>query len=300
MITPAYLQAGDTVTLISTARKVSKEELTPAITVLESWGLIVKLGANLFAEDSQFAGTDDQRAADLQAALDDESSKAIICVRGGYGTVRIIDQIDFSEFIKKPKWVCGFSDVTVIHSTLHNLGIQSIHATMPLLFSKIEQQEAVETLRKALFGETLTYQFPVHPLNKGRKMQGELIGGNLSIINNLIGTPTDINTKGKILFLEDLDEYLYHVDRMMVHLKRAGLLSQLSGVLIGHMSAMNDNVIPFGKTAYEIISEAVKEYDYPAFFDFPAGHLNHNYAIKLGGKVLVEVKEEMILFTAKE
>ncbi len=300
MITPAYLHAGDTVTLISTARKVSKEELAPAIAVFEKWGLKVKLGANLFAEDNQFAGTDVERTADLQAALDDDASKAIICVRGGYGTVRIIDQIDFSEFIKNPKWVCGFSDVTVLHSTLHSIGIQSIHATMPLLFSRIEQKEAIETLRNALFGEKLTYQFPMHSMNRGKKMQGQLVGGNLSIISNLIGTPTDINTQGKILFLEDLDEYLYHIDRMMVHLKRAGLLSQLSGLLVGHMSEMNDNLIPFGKTAYEIISETVKEYNYPVFFDFPAGHLNHNFAIKLGGEVIVQEKKEMMFFSEEE
>ena len=153
MIAPTYLQKGDTVTLISTARKVSQEELTSAVTMIEGWGLKVKFGVNLFAEDNQFAGTDEQRATDLQEALDDEASKAIICVRGGYGTVRIIDQIDFSNFSKKPKWVCGFSDVTVLHNAIHNLGIQSIHSTMPLLFSKPQQQEAVETLRKALFGE---------------------------------------------------------------------------------------------------------------------------------------------------
>lgn len=300
MIAPTYLQTGDAVTLISTARKVSKEELAPAITIIERWGLKVKLGANLFAEENQFAGTDSQRAADLQAALDDQESKAIICVRGGYGTVRIIDQIDFRAFLKKPKWVCGFSDVTVLHNTLYNLGIQSIHATMPLLFSKPEQQEAIETLRKTLFGDPLSYQFPSHPLNKGREMRGKVVGGNLSILNNLIGTPSDINTKGKILFLEDLDEYLYHVDRMMVHLKRSGLLSQLSGLLVGHMSAMNDNAIPFGKTAYEIISATVSEYDYPVFFDFPAGHLNHNYAIKLGSEVIIEDQEETMRFTSTE
>ena len=299
MITPTYLQQGDTVTLISTARKVSREELASSITVIESWGLKVKLGTNLFAKHNQFAGTDAERKADLQAALDDDS-KAVICVRGGYGTVRIIDQIDFSSFIRNSKWVCGFSDVTVLHSAIHNLGIQSLHSTMPLLFSKNEQKEAIETLRKGLFGEVLTYQFPIHPLNRGQEMQGELVGGNLSIINSLIGTSTDIQTKGKILFLEDLDEYLYHVDRMMFHLKRAGLLTDLAGLLVGHMSEMNDNAIPFGKTAYEIIAEAVREYNYPVFFDFPAGHLNHNYAIKLGSEVLIHEQEETMLLNAKE
>lgn len=300
MIAPIELQKNDTVTLISTARKITKEELAPAITILENWGLKVTLGAYLFAENNQFAGTDQQRAADLQKALDDDGSKAIICVRGGYGTVRIIDQIDFSSFVKKPKWVCGFSDVTVLHNAIHNLGIQSLHTTMPLLFSKPEQKKALETLRKALFGELLVYQFPIHLLNRGQKMQGKLVGGNLSIINSLIGTATDIDTSGKILFLEDLDEYLYHIDRMMVHLKRAGLLANLSGLLVGHMSEMNDNTIPFGKTAYEIIAEAVREYSYPVFFDFPAGHLNHNYALKLGSEVVIQEQEETMLFTAME
>lgn len=300
MIRPPYLETGDTVILISTARKVSREEINPSIAIIESWGLKVQLGNHLFSEDNQFAGTDKQRAVDLQFALDSDVIKAIICVRGGYGTVRIIDQINFSNFVKKPKWLCGFSDVTVLHSMIHNIGIQSIHSTMPLLFPKDEQKDAVESLRQALFGEMLHYQFPVNPMNKGVHMEGQVIGGNLSIINNLIGTSSDIDTKDKILFLEDLDEYLYHIDRMMVHLKRAGLLSGLSGLLIGHMSDMNDNTVPFGKSAYEIILDAVKEYKYPVFFDFPAGHLNNNYAIKLGSEVQLEQKSEILEFTSLE
>lgn len=291
---PSHLKPGDSIIILSTARKISLEELKPSIAIFEQWGLKVLLGKNLFEEDNQFCGTDEQRTSDLQNALDNPSIKAIICARGGYGTVRIIDKIDFTAFQKYPKWVCGFSDVTVLHNAIHNLGIATIHSTMPVLFSREEQKEAIESLRKTLFGEPIQYTFSAHAKNKGSQMNGIIVGGNLSIINSLIGTSTDLDTTGKILFLEDLDEYLYHIDRMMMHLKRAGLLTNLAGLVIGHMSDMNDNTIPFGKTALEIIEDTVKEFNYPVVYGFPAGHENQNLAIKLGSGMKIEISTTVI------
>ncbi|MCK6650038.1 MAG: LD-carboxypeptidase, partial [Bacteroidia bacterium] len=215
--------------------------------------------------------------------LDDTSIKAVISARGGYGTVRIIDKLNFSTFKKHPKWIIGYSDITVLHSHIHNMGIQTLHATMPINFKVNE--EATETLRKSLFGEKIHYSFEPHALNKNGKAEGILVGGNLSLLYALCGSNSDIDTKGKILFIEDLDEYLYHIDRMMMNLKRSGKLSGLTGLIVGGMSDMKDNAVPFGKTAEAIILDAVKEYNYPVCFHFPCGHIDRNLAIILGKKV---------------
>ena len=278
---PLSLQKGDQIGLISTARKISEEELEYAKSLFSSWGLNVVFGDHLFRKFHQFAGTDTQRAADLQSMIDDPDIKAIMCVRGGYGTVRILDRINFTALQKNPKWIGGYSDVTALHSSVHNIGIPSLHCSMPINFSN-NSEDSLESLRKALFGQKLSYQFPKHPLNRKGKTEGKVVGGNLSILYSLIGSKSDINTEGKILFLEDLDEYLYHIDRMMLNLKRNGKLSKLAGLVVGSMSEMNDNAIPFGKTAVEIIAEAVAEYDYPVAFNFPAGHLDNNNTLVLG------------------
>lgn len=296
MVHPKSLQKGDKIKLISTARKVSPDEIKDAITTFESWGLSVTLGSSLFNEDHQFAGTDEERAKDLQNAINDPSIHAIICVRGGYGTDRIVDRIDFSAFLTHPKWIVGFSDVTVLHNHIHNLGVITIHSTMPLLFSKPEQKEAIKSLHDALFGHPIRYTIPTHSLSQLQNIEGTIVGGNLSIVNNLIGTPSDIDTTDKILFLEDLDEYLYHIDRMMMHLKRSGKLSLLRALVIGHFSDMNDNTIPFGKSAEEIVIDITKEYNFPIFFNFPAGHLNNNLAIKLGQHATFEIIQNGVIF----
>lgn len=284
---PKFLQKGDTVGIVSTARKITKEELQPALKLLQSWGLNYVLGNTIGAEDHQFAGTDETRAKDFQKMLDDPTVKAIWCARGGYGTVRIIDALDFTYFRKNPKWIVGYSDITVLHSHLHKLGVESLHAQMPLDIEKKSEATSV-TLRRALFGEDYKIEFSAsHPLNRRGKAEGLLVGGNLSILYSLCGSPSALNTKGKILFLEDLDEYLYHVDRMMQNLKRNGMLDHLAGLLIGGMSDMNDNTIPFGKTAEEIIWETVKEFDYPVYFGCPAGHVEDNQALFFGRKVAV-------------
>ena len=236
MVLPDNLQAGDKIGILSTARKINKEDLSYAIACLEEWGYVPVLGQTIEAEQDQFAGSDQLRADDLQNFTNDDNIKAILCARGGYGTVRIIDKIDFTPLINKPKWIIGYSDVTVIHSHLHQLGIATLHATMPINFpkSKDESQEAIASLRSHLKGEKLSYtNIEAHQLNRPGKATGQIVGGNLSIIYSLLGSPSSLNTDGKILFLEDLDEYLYHIDRMIMNIKRNGLLDQLAGLIIG-------------------------------------------------------------------
>ncbi|PCJ25387.1 MAG: LD-carboxypeptidase [Flavobacteriales bacterium] len=292
---PAYLKKGDKVAIVATARKISKEEIRLAVKVLKSWGLVIVLGENLFKEDNQFSGATEQRTFDLQKALDDETVKAIFCVRGGYGTVKIIDELDFSKFIETPKWIVGYSDVTVLHNHINqNFSIQTLHATMPINFAE-NSKESLESLRNALFGEKLSYDFDSHKLNQKGNTEGILVGGNLSIIFSLTGTNSQLNTACKILFIEDLDEYLYHIDRMMMNLKRAGMLENLSGLIVGGMSNMNDNSIPYGKTAIEIIKDAVKDYDYPVCFGFEAGHLDNNQTLIMGEKIELIVEEKCSL-----
>lgn len=293
MLQPPSLQQGDQVTILSTARKISKEEIEPAKILLESWGLNVKLSDYLFEEENQFAGSAMVRAKALQSALDDSNCKAIICARGGYGTVQIIDQLDFSEYKENPKWLVGYSDVTVLHNHLQELIVsESLHATMPINFPKNgSSDEATESLRKALFGEQLTYSFQSKSgsLLKDGEFEGRLVGGNLSILYSLTGSISQLNTRGNILFFEDLDEYLYHIDRMMMNLKRAAMLDHCSAILVGGMSDMNDNTIPFGETAQEIIKRNTKEYGYPVVFGFPAGHIKKNLALIMGRQATLKV-----------
>ncbi len=289
MIIPTYLKKGDKIGIIATARKISEAELAPALKIIEEKGLIPMLGKNLLRGYHQFSGTDAERCEDLQNMLDDDSIKAIIVARGGYGTVRIIDSIDFTKFKQHPKWLVGYSDITVLHSHIHNtLGVATLHATMPINF--LQDAYATETLFKALFGEKLFYEFEAHPLNRKGSIEGQVVGGNLSLLYALCGSVSDISTNGKILFIEDLDEYLYHIDRMMINLKRSGKLSNLKALIVGGMSDMKDNTVPFGKTAEEIIAEHVAEYNYPVCFGFPAGHIKNNYALKLGadGKLCID------------
>ncbi len=295
---PQKLQSGDSIRIISTARKISKKELKPAIERFESWGLIVEFGENLFKEDHQFAGTKEERLADLQAALDDENIKAIVCARGGYGTVQLIDQVNFIKFQASPKWLVGYSDVTVLHNHINQLlNIQTIHATMPINFLPINEYDiAVESLKKALFGEDLSYSFKA---GKGSQLdftnlRAPIVGGNLSILYSLCGSRSQLNTEGKFLFIEDLDEYLYHIDRMMMSLKRSGLLMNCKAVLVGGMTDMNDNTIPFGKTAKEIILDNVKELGIPIIFGVPAGHIKENKALIFGKPLNIVCERENI------
>ena len=295
-ILPNNLKKGDKISLISTARKIDVEKLAYTKEVLNKWGLAVIEGKNLRAESNQFCGTDMQRASDLQDAINDNSIKAIICFRGGYGTVRILESIDFSNLIKNPKWICGYSDVTGLHNYLNSkCNIASIHSTMPVNF-ETNKKEALETFRKALFGEKYTIIAETHSLNREGIASGKIIGGNLSMLYSLSGTKYDIDTREKILFIEDLDEYLYHIDRMMWNLKLSGKLNNLTGLIVGGMTEMNDNDILFGKQAVEIIKEAVKEYNYPICFNFPCGHIKDNRALILNKEAKLIVGPSSVIF----
>lgn len=291
MIQPNYLEKNDTVAIVSTARKIALEEIKPAIQLLESWGLNVAVGETIGFEENQFAGNDEERTADFQKMLDNPQIKAIWCARGGYGTVRIIDKLDFTTFKKHPKWLIGYSDITVLHNHIHNFGIETLHATMPLNVLKNTEQ-AITTLKKSIFGKSPTYEIPSSKENKPGITSGELIGGNLSVLYSLLGSTSTINTDGKILFIEDLDEYLYHIDRMLLNLKRNEYFKNLKGLIVGGMTDMHDNTIPFGKNAKEIILDVISEFDFPVVFDFSAGHLDDNSALILGRKVSLEVNKE--------
>ena len=294
MIFPEKLKIGDKIGIISPARKITLNELDPAIKTIESWKLKVELGSNLFEVDNQFSGTIEQRSTDLQTMIDDDSIKAILCARGGYGTVQIIDNIDFSKLKNNPKWIVGYSDVTVLHSHLNKLGIASLHATMPINF-KTNAKESLASLKNGLFGNENNILCGPHPFNKFGKVEAEVVGGNLSILYSLLGSNSDVDTDGKILFIEDLDEYMYHVDRMMMNLKRNGKLKNLKALIIGGMSDMNDNTIPFGKTAEEIILEYIKEFDFPVCFNFPAGHLDDNRTLVFGKECTLEINENGVI-----
>lgn len=290
MITPPYLQKGDTVAILATARKHIVKSMQPTIDLLESWGLHVVIGKSIGLEENQLAGNDEQRATDLQEQLDNPNIKAIWCARGGYGTVRVVDLIDFTAFKKSPKWLVGFSDVTVLHNHLNTMGYKSIHGIMPISLAKASK-EAIESLRLSLFGQPLQYAIDPHPMNRLGKATGELVGGNLSILYSVLGSPSAIDCTDKILYIEDLDEYLYHIDRMMMNLKRNGCLESLKGIIVGSMTDMKDNDIPWGKNALEIVQDVTKQYNIPVIFNFPAGHIHDNRALILGNNVTIEVTE---------
>lgn len=291
MKTPPSLQKGDTIAIVATARKNIDDNLKPAIDLLHSWGLEVVIGKSIGLDKDQLAGTDEERAADFQQQLDNPNIKAIWCVRGGYGTVRMIDLLDFKKFKKSPKWIIGFSDVTVIHSYINNLNIATIHGAMPITVAKASV-ESIESLRKSLFGESLNYEIPFDATNRLGNAKGEIVGGNLSILYSLMGSNAQIDCKGKILFIEDLDEYLYHIDRMMMSLKRCGCFDNLNGLIVGTMTKMKDNDIPWGKNANEIIADVTKGYLFPILYNFPAGHFRDNRALIFGKQVSLELNQE--------
>ena len=287
---PNPLKKGDSVGLLALACKVDFEALKPAIDLMENvWGLKVILGESLTSEYHQFAGNDAVRANDFQLMLDNFEIKAIFSARGGYGSSRLLDNIDFSAFQKSPKWVIGFSDITAVHCHIHTLNIESLHATMPKLFLQEGGEESLESLRKILFGQPLSYKISPFEMNHVGKVEGQLIGGNLAMLTHLIGSKSDINYDNKILFLEDVNEYLYNIDRMMIQLKRSGKLQNLAGLIVGSFSDCQDNQVPFGKTANEIIQEAVAEYNFPVCYNFPVGHEPQNWAMPCGREVILKV-----------
>ncbi len=282
MIIPPPLQAGDQVAIVAPAKKVIRQEMMAGISLMRTWGLLVKEGSHLYSSHHQYAGTDKERLEDLQNAINDEKIKAIMLARGGYGTTRIIDRIDFSPIQQSPKWICGFSDITALLFQLHNLGIAAIHSSMPMLFKRAQSAESEERLRSLLFGEFIPIEIKNTPQNKPGIARGKIIGGNLSIICHLIGTSSDISFDHKILLLEDVGEYLYNLDRMMIQLKRSSKLDNLAGLIVGHFSDVLDNDEPFGQTPFEIIREHIEDYNFPAAFGFPIGHSEINFPLPVG------------------
>ena len=298
IIAPPFLQSGDTVALIAPAYQIAPAQWEPVIPVLQSWGLRVKAGAGLPLQDGVFAGNDWQRLVDLAMMMRNPEIKAIICVRGGYGCSRLLNDLeDFSTSLT-PKWLTGYSDITALASYFVNrLGWQSIHGPMPIDLAgeqNDESKQSWEYLRKTLFGQMPAYQLPAHPLNRCGNATAPVIGGNLSVIYSLNATPYQWQTDGCILFIEDLNEDLYHLDRMMTNLQLGGQLAKLKGLLVGAMTGMRDSEPSFGLTACEIIASHVENYDYPVAFGFPAGHAGVNYPLVLGAKANLSVTEQSV------
>ncbi|WP_276485071.1 S66 peptidase family protein [Paraflavitalea pollutisoli] len=295
--TPPYLVPGDTIGITCPAGYMDADKAQTCIDVLQQWGYTVKVGKTLGSDSTNyFSGTDEERLADFQAMLDDDSVKAILCGRGGYGMGRIIDHINFKAFKKQPKWIIGFSDITVLHAHIYsNYNIASLHAPMAAAFNDEGfKNEYVQSLKHAFEGKTARYHCEPHEYNQKGEAIGELVGGNLSLLAHIVGTPSDVKTKGRILFLEDVGEYKYNVDRMLYQLKRAGKLDKLAGLVIGGFTDNKDTERPFGKPIYDIIHEIVQEYDYPICFNFPVSHEAPNYALKVGVGYKLKVGKQRV------
>lgn len=295
---PPYLQKGDCIGLVCPAGFMPDERVSECIRVLnEEWGFTTKVGNTIGNQYNYFSGTDDERLEDFQRMLDDDEVKAILCARGGYGLSRIIDRIDFSKFKKQPKWIIGFSDVTILHAHIYrNYYVATLHATMANAFNDGGyQNEFVLSLKNALEGKKLKYQAAPHEFNRKGEGVGELVGGNLALLTHIIGSDSDLKTKGRILFIEDIGEYLYNIDRMMYQLKRSSKLDKLAGLIVGGFTDTKDTERPFGQNAYEIIRDAVKEYDYPVCFGFPVSHEKENYALKVGVGYKLKVGKNKVM-----
>jgi len=304
-VSPPPLKTGDIIGITSPAGYILTQEIQSAVKKMESWGYKIKIGDTIDKRDFTFGGTDDERAKDLQQMLDDPKVKAIMCARGGYGVVRIIDKLNWEKFKAKPKWIIGFSDVTVFHSHLsRNFGIASIHSKMcnsfPDDWSLAEpiQVETIESIQLALSGIKMRYHVVPNLQNKPGVAVGVLIGGNLKMLETLAGTKSDINTAGKILFVEDTGEYMYNIDRMFWNLKRTGKLSQLKGLIVGGFKIkVDEDADDFGKTLQDVVLEKVKAFRYPVCFDFPVGHQRNNYALKCGVKHKLDITSSTVSLT---
>lgn len=303
LVQPNYLKAGDTIAIVAPAGilKNKKEVIDDAKKLAESWGLHVVIGKNVFNQNNHFAGADEERTSDFQKALDNKSIKAIWSARGGYGSVRILDKLDYSKFLQDPKWIIGYSDVTAFHGHIHNLGVETIHAMMgtSLMFNEEETKQSIETFRKALFGEALSYEITSSKYNKNGKVAGQLVGGNLSILLTMLGSKSQLNTDGKILFIEEIGEYKYHIDRMLQSLKRAGYFKNCKGLIVGNMNNIKKNTTVWGASIEQLILDVVAEYDFPVLFDFPAGHETDNRALTLGRRIQMNVKKTTSEITFK-
>ncbi len=299
-IIPESLKPGDEIRIVAPASNVEKDYIERTLVSLKDLGYVATLGKNVFSDFNQFAGTDDKRLADFQQAIDDPHVKAIFCARGGYGSIRIINKINFQKFRKSPKWIVGFSDITVFHSIMNcNFRIATVHSQMPVNFDRPQFSENLKKLNNILQGQKPEIDATMNFLNRNGECGGILVGGNLSILYSLQATPFQINTKNKILFIEDVGEQLYHLDRMLNNFKLSGKLKYLKGLIVGGMTDMQDKKRPFGKTAYEIVHDAVKEDDYPVLFDFPAGHLDNNEPFILGAEAELTVNHDYAFLKLK-
>ncbi len=297
MIIPPYLKKGNIIGITCPAGYMAKEKAQTCINTLQAWGFDVMVGKTLGSRSKNyFSGTDEERRNELQAMLDDDRIQAILFARGGYGMGRIIDELDFTGFKKNPKWLIGFSDITVLHCHLNRrLKVATLHAPMAAAFNDGEyENEFIGSLHKAITGKKARYQCSAHPFNKPGSINAELVGGNLSLLAHLCGTPSGLITKNKILFIEDIGEYIYNTDRMLYQLKRNGQLEELAGLIVGGFTEMKDTERPFGKKVYEVIKEIVNLYDYPVCFGFPVSHEKENYALKVGVKYTLKVGKKNV------
>lgn len=295
MIIPPKLIAGDTIGIVAPARKITLDQLEPAIKKLESWGLKTVMAKNIFSTaHSYLAGSDAERQEDFQRMLDDPKIKAIFCARGGYGSTRIIEGLNFSSLEKTPKWIIGFSDITAFHLRLLNQGVVSIHGTMPIFFGRQESEVSVESIRKILFADSCKIEFQPEAANRLGTASGQVIGGNLSLIADALATPSAPDTNGKILVVEEVDEYYYKIDRMFTQLRRTGKLKNLAGLLIGHMTDIKNSELDFGETVFQIAVHAVRDYQYPVAFSFPSGHQDPNLAWVHGANAVLDVSSPKV------
>tara|TARA_Y100000588_G_scaffold85921_1_gene91269 strand:+ start:6218 stop:7183 length:966 start_codon:yes stop_codon:yes gene_type:complete len=296
LIRPPYLKKGDTVAIVAPSGilKNREREVQQAVDLLKSWGLHATVGKHVFSKANHFAGTDAERCEDLQKAMDDPTISAIWCARGGYGTVRILDKLDYTKLKENPKWIIGYSDITALHNQLHNQGFESLHALMCVSLTKdiSEVQESVDTFKAALFGKPKNYDLEGSKYNREGEAKGQLIGGNLTMLHTMLGSDTSLDTSGKILFIEEIGEYKYHIDRMLQSMKRAGYFENLKGLVVGDMSKLRKNTTLWGTSIEQLILDALEEYDFPIAFNMPAGHEKDNRALVLGREVELKVGKD--------
>ena len=296
-IYPPYLKKGNCIGIVAPAGYMPTEKMETCLNTLQDWGYTVKMGATTYSQSGNyFSGSDEERLADLQEMMDDDEVNAILCARGGYGMSRIIDQLSFKKFKKHPKWIVGYSDITVLHAHLYSkYGISSLHAPMAAAFNDEGYLNPyIASLKNALEGKPASYEAIGHVYNIPGEAEGQLVGGNLSLVAHLTGSVSEFKTKNKILFLEDVGEYLYSIDRLMIHLKRAGKFDKLNGLILGGFTDSKDTDRPYGKAVDDILNEYVKDFDFPVCFHFPVSHENENYALKIGGSYTLSVNKETV------